>query len=361
MKITDKTIITTFGQAMESAQDNSKGSLCSKHIRLLLGNGFSQAYYGDFGYTTLYQAIKDEKKNKNIKKLFKYFGTSNFEAVLSFLKDAQFLFKIYGIDSANIIRDYERIRDALAEAILKVHPEKTTVVPEKAKINCYEFLKQFNDIYTVNYDLLLYWTLLTDPNLDFGDYFTRDDDTPEEYCEYVKDGSRKDKHVFFLHGGLHLFIKDGRTIKKVWGNTIPLIRQIKEEIENGYYPWVVAEGDYESKLKQIKSNPYLDHAFEKLSQNEGQLFTFGFSFSSQDKHIIKAVVKNCAIKHLWIGIRGKLSDKNNEHLIKIANDMMSDRKRIVKGINKRTRGPLEIHFYNAGDMNIWGLKNSGKK
>jgi len=75
---------------------------------------------------------------------------------------------------------------------------------------------------------------------------------------------------------------------------------------------------------------------------------------------VRELTKNCAIKHLWIGIRGILSDKNNEHIINIANGMISDRKRIVKGINKRTRGPLEIHFYNAGDMDIWGLKNSDK-
>jgi hypothetical protein len=358
MKTTEKIKSLSFNEALEAAKENAKSKLCTNDIRLLLGNGFSRAYYGKFDYTTLYQAIKDEKKNKNIKKLFEYFGTSNFEAVLNFLKRAQFLFKIYGIDGKDIIKDYERIKDALAEAILKVHPEKTTVIPEEAKINCYKFLKQFDDIYTVNYDLLLYWTLLTDPNLDFGDYFTRDQDTPNEYCEYVRDGSKKDKHVFFLHGGLHLFIKDGRTIKKVWGNTLPLIEQIKKEIENGYYPWVVAEGDHESKLQQIKSNPYLDHAFEKLSQNKGQLFTFGFSFSDQDLHIVKAIIKNCGIRYLWIGIHGNMSNKNNEQLIKIANYMIYERKKIAKGINKYTRGPLKVRFYDSSNMDIWGIKNS---
>ena len=172
MPINDKVTIYSFDEAMKAAKENATNKLCTDGIRLFLGNGFSQSYFGPFSYTTLYQAVKDEKQNKNIKKLFEHFGTSNFEAVLSFLKHAQFLLKIYGIKGTAIVKDYERVRDALAEAILKVHPEKTTVIPEEVKLSCYKFLKQFNDIYTVNYDLLLYWTLLTDPALDFGDYFT---------------------------------------------------------------------------------------------------------------------------------------------------------------------------------------------
>lgn len=355
MKINEKTTIYSFEDAMEAAKKNTQNKSCTKGIRLFLGNGFSQAYYGKFSYTTLYEAVKNEKKNKNINKLFNHFGTSNFEAVLSFLKHAQFLFETYKIKSTEIVEDYNRVRDALAEAILKVHPEKTTVIPEKNKMNCYNFLKQFDDIYTVNYDLLLYWTLLTNPQLEFSDYFFKDGDTPEGYCEYFEDGSKKEKKVFFLHGGLHLFIKNGKTLKKVWGNEMPLIGQIKREIENGYYPWVVAEGNHESKLQQIKSNPYLDHAFGKFSRQQGQLFTFGFSFSEQDTHIINAIVKNCAIRYMWIGVRGKLSDPKNAQLLEASNRIIFERKKLVKNVIKPARGPLEINFFDAGNMDIWGL------
>ncbi|QQR83343.1 DUF4917 family protein [Candidatus Peregrinibacteria bacterium] len=255
--------IFSFEEVKQAALKNNEHGKCNKGIHLLLGNGFSQAYYKDFGYTTLFDAVKDAKENERIKKVFEYFGTSNFEAVLSLLKHTIYLSSVYGFDKGEIETDYNKVRDALAGAIVKVHPEKTTEIPPENKLSCYQFLSQFDGVYTVNYDLLLYWTVLQDPNLDFGDYFNRDGETPKEYCEYIEDGGRSKKHVLFLHGALHLFLKNGTTIKKVWGSTVPLIDQIKDEINRGYYPLVVAEGD--SKSKRSKLN--LIHTYYMHTRN----------------------------------------------------------------------------------------------
>ena len=193
------------------------------------------------------------------------------------LKKSIFLAKIYGLEIKEIQEDYERVRDALADAIVKVHPENTGGIPIQNKLKCSQFLSNFNDIFTVNYDLLLYWVLLQGVSSKaqmFGDYFYRDEDTPQEYCEYLQNGGKSKKHVLFLHGALHLFLEKGITTKKVWGGRMPLIKQIKTEIENGYYPLVVAEGDHVSKLNQIKTNPYLNHAFSNFTQKKGSLFSF---------------------------------------------------------------------------------------
>ncbi len=346
--------IILFDDAIKKSRQYTEEKNCRKPIRLLLGNGFTRAYYNNFSYTTLFSAIKDEKENERIQQLFLHFGTSNFEVVLRSLKDAQFVFDLYDADKSAVVADYEKVRDALVEAILKVHPEKTNEIPEHNKKTCFSFLDNFNDVYTVNYDLLLYWTLLQEINPKFGDYFFRDEDTPLAHCEYFEDGGLSKKHVYFLHGALHLFVKRKVTIKKVWGNTTPLIHQIKDEMENNYYPLVVAEGDSESKLEQIKGNPYLHHMYSKFLKIEGQLFSFGFSFSHQDDHIIRAIVKNAALRHLWIGIRGDFEKEENKRLLQLANSMVLQRSQLVGDVDTQTRGPLSIHFYNAGDCDIWG-------
>lgn len=343
--------IYSFEEALIEARKNSDQKLCTKGLRLLLGNGFSQAYFGKFSYKSLFTAIQEQKENERIKKLFNHFGTSNFEAVLSFLKHTQFLSTIYGFPDKEIKSDYERLRDSLAEAIVKVHPENTNEIPKKNQQACYKFLEKFDEIFTVNYDLLLYWVLLQDPSLAFGDYFFRDENTPNEFCEYFQDGSKSEKHIFFLHGALHLFLKNGVTTKKVWGNTVPLIEQIKSEIENGYYPLVVTEGDSDSKLNQIKGNPYLNHGLSSFLLKKGQLFSFGFSFSDQDNHIIDAIVKNMGLNFLWIGIRGDI--KKNSHFLEIAKKMEDGRGKILKG-KEKTKSSLSVYFYDAGNVNLWG-------
>ena len=340
--------IYSFEEAFKEADSNRKNKLCTKDLRLLLGNGFSQAYYGS-SYTALFNAIGEEKKNERIKKLFDLFGTSNFEMVMSCLKNAQLLSQIYDFSDSEIKKDYERIRDALAEAILKVHPESTIQIPENHKISCQKFLKKFDDIYSVNYDLLLYWVVLQGPEVSFGDYFFRDQDTPSEYCEYFEDGSKTTKHILFLHGALHLFLKNGITTKKVLGTDRPLISQIKSAIESGHYPLVVAEGDSKSKINQIKSNPYLNHAFSKFSLCGGQIFSFGFSFSDQDKHIVDAIAQNKKIRFLWLGIFGDASDEESKRLLKIGREMEKSR----ESKSKKTEHSLAVKFFDTKSVNIW--------
>ena len=353
--------ICSFDEAWMISQKLIDDGKCTKSRRLLLGNGFSRSYFGEkFSYQTLFNSIEFEKKNERIKKLFDYFGTSNFEAVLTILKNTEFLFEVYDIDNRKPLADYERIRDALAEAIVRVHPEKTTSIPEENKKTCLSFLQKFDDdIFTVNYDLLLYWVVVQDGV--FGDYFFRDEVTPPEYCEFVHDGSKTEKHVHFLHGALHLFQKEGRTIKKVWGHIAPLVSQIKNEMENGYYPLVVAEGDSNSKLSRIRSVPYLEHAFAKLKNSSGQIFTFGFSFSEQDTHIIDAITSNSKIRCVWLGIRGDFSREENKRLINLANNMQEERTKLIAGKKQKSKsksGELEVMFYDAGEIDLWGNKKS---
>lgn len=336
---------------------NIASSLVVNKKRIFLWNWFTQAYYKDFSYTTLFDAIKDVRENERIKKIFEYFWTSNFEEILSKLKSLDFFSGLYEFDSSKAQEDYGKIQDSLAQAIVSVHPEKTTEIPEQNKVQCLNFLQQFDDIFTVNYDLLTYWVLLHDPELKFWDYFNRDSQTPDNYCEYFKDWSKSDKHIYNLHWALHLFLKNWSTTKKVWWNTAPLISQIKTEMENNYYPLVVAEGDHSNKLKMIKSNPYLYNCYSKFSQSQGNLFTFGFSFSDQDTHIINSITENVWLKYLWIWIRWDFSKEKNQKLYDLSKRMETARRDIF-GTKKESKshGLLSINFYDSESVDIWWNK-----
>ena len=196
-----------------------------------------------------------------------------------------------------------------------------------------------------------------DPELKFWDYFNRDNHTPDEYCEYFKDWSKSTKHIYYLHWALHLFLKDWTTTKKVWWNTVPLISQIQNEMEKGYYPMVVAEGLAENKLRMIKSNPYLFNAYSKFSQFQGNLFIFWFSFSEQDEHIIDSISENIWLKYLWIWIRGDFTRSKNQELYTLVQKMILKRKEIFKeGKESLNRGFLTVNFYDSESIDIWWNK-----
>lgn len=352
--------ILSFDDIYKKGKALNKSWLCQKPKRMLLWNWFTQAYSKDFWYTTLFRAIADIREDQRLKKIFDKYWTSNFEEILRHLKSLEFFWGIYNFNTSEAGNDYHRIQDALAKAILTVHPENSTLIPEFNKQHCLWILKKFDDIFTVNYDLLLYWTILCDDNPSFWDYFNRDEDTPNEYCEYFQDWSKsKGKpHIFFLHWALHLFIKSGTTIKKVWGNIMPLIPQIKNEMEKGYYPLVVAEWTSENKKSMINSNPYLKHAFDKLWIIWGQLFTFGFSFSEPDKHITKNIIQNTWLRYLAIWIRGDFSKPSNQRIYDIAQNIIEERKIIIwESKQKEWYWNLFIDFYDTETIDIWWLKS----
>ncbi len=353
--------IFSYEDAWQVADQLSRQKDIANKTRLLLGNGFSKAYYGDFGYTTLFDAIKDEKENDRICEVFEKFGNSNFEGVLRLLQHAAWLVEIYGFSNEEIIADYERVKSALAEAIVKVHPLNTAAIPPINKVSCHDFISSFADVFTVNYDLLLYWVVMQNSPPSFGDCFTREEDTPDELCEYEGSGSKEKKFVYYLHGALHLVQKDGKTFKRVWGNTVPLVSQVKGAMDNGEYPLVVAEGDHESKDRQMSANPYLKHAYDKLKNTAGQIFTFGFSFSDQDEHLLNAISWNGGQRYLWVGIRGDFTKSENQKIFEKVKVMQDVRSKMIEGgkikVN-RTTGDLKVSFYDTGTMDVWGNRQS---
>ncbi len=59
-------------------------------------------------------------------------------------------------------RDAAAIKDALVTAIAKRHPDRPFDIKPTQYASCRKFVSAFDHIFTLNYDVLLYWALMQD-------------------------------------------------------------------------------------------------------------------------------------------------------------------------------------------------------
>ena len=74
-------------------------------------------------------------------------------------------------------RDYESLKSALVDAIANTHPAMPSDIGEARLSSSTNFLKNFTNVFTTNYDLLLYWASLVQDPPPFKDGFGREEDT----------------------------------------------------------------------------------------------------------------------------------------------------------------------------------------
>src|SRR6185437_7638704 len=141
--------------------------------------------------------------------IFDSFNTHNFELVLSALRTAQLVCDAIGQDAGKIELLYSITQNALVEAVKAVHLP-WALLPEDVRRAIREELLTYDYVYSTNYDLLLYWSVMTDNGEGFKDYFWG----PRFDIANVEIWNKVTK-VLFLHGGLHLYrALSGQTIKR---------------------------------------------------------------------------------------------------------------------------------------------------
>lgn len=149
--------VISYQQAMKALEKAS-----NRH--LLLGNGFSIALKPDiFRYDSLYENA-DFNAAPRVKMLFEALGTQDFEIVIKHLQDAAKVVEVYRPSAITLARSLRRdaavIKDALVTAIAKRHPDRPFDIRADQYAACRRFLSGFDHIFTLNYDVLLYWTLM---------------------------------------------------------------------------------------------------------------------------------------------------------------------------------------------------------
>jgi hypothetical protein len=158
--------------------------------------------------------------------------------------------------------DAQALKEVLVGAVAHSHPDRPHAIQPSEYLQCRSFLRGYRSINTLNYDLLLYWTLmqneLGDEAIPCDDGFRkplRDNDA--SYVSWDTDSS-KTQNVRYLHGALHLFDTGPEMQKWTWINTqVPLIDQIRQALQKEFYPVFVSEGTSDEKLDRIRHNDYL--------------------------------------------------------------------------------------------------------
>jgi len=344
--------------SFEEALKDAKGQDGKCHV--LLGNGFSIGAHKAFAYGTLYRQAKAAGLPPHVIQMFDRYGTTNFEEILKLLDEGQWLaahYKLQATDaSRDMATDYIAVRNALVDAIANSHPEVPDDVGETKLRSCRAFLEPFDDVLTTNYDLLLYWSSLRAETFDFEDGFGREPDTPDTYCIHLP-ASTGNRHLYFLHGALHLTTVGGEVRKFVWNTTgVRLIEQVRSALEAKEYPLVVSEGKSSDKLRRIEASSYLSWAFRRFENMQGSLFTYGWGVSEQDDHLLDAIAKNVSLSRLYVGVYGNPEDEDNQKMIARAEGLAGRRNEVLATGRKGRRmksGALEVKFFDATTAKVW--------
>lgn len=347
--------ISSFGEALETS------SSFSGKRHLLLGNGFSIACREDaFAYGKLFDEADFSALTVAADSLFALFGTADFERVIEALRISAGVLSLY--DSAadeaveQLQRDANCLKEALADVLARKHPSNVASIEDPEYERARRFLSSFDGgIYTVNYDLLLYWTLMhkSEPKFKRGDGFHSDPDNSE--AEWVVwDGyENHDQRIFFLHGGLHLYDAGSQLRKITWNRTgVPLVDQIRSALEDNVYPHVVTEGSSDQKLARIEHSPYLHRGLKSLNSCGGSLFVHGHSLDPNDEHVLSRI-ENSKIEHLFVSLHGNPDSKSNR-AIRHRAALMIDRRAVHEEPKPAgRRKALTVAFYDARTAAIW--------
>lgn len=325
---------------------------------LMLGNGFSVAIRPDiFRYGSLFEKA-DFSNFPEVKQTFDAIGSEDFEEAVQALERAALVLAAFTEDAPPISKRMcecaAKIKDVLVQTIAGQHPERPGDITDQQYDACINFLRNFRNgtsdgrIFTLNYDILLYWTLMYGMDkkmISFDDGFRTDRDNAD--AGYVVwDDSAHGQNVYYLHGALHLFDGGHELQKYTWGRTdIALIDQTRSAIANNLFPLFVAEGSSQKKLDKIYHHGYLSKGLRSLNSIKEPLFLYGVSLSQNDKHLINLVVKNTKIRKLFVSLFGSTESPGNKQTIAAA---------LAASTRRGARHPLEVHFYDSESAKVWG-------
>ena len=330
----------SFDDALRQAEQAGGG------MHLLLGNGFSIGAHPKFDYSSLYdEAAKTNSLSQSAMAIFEQYKTRNFEGVLQKLRDAEWFSDLYGINEGkeSLLKDHFLIKNALISAIESVHPNQSDL-PEGTLESAESFLGKYSTIFSICYDLLLYWTMniRAPAEYRFQDGFAGKN--PPQFTERIDESQIL---VCFLHGALHLIQEEEKTIKLVRGTSL-ILPQVRESISREKYPLIVSEGQSSMKEATIYSNRYLRWSFARFRSIQGSLFTYGTSLSESDEHIRSAIVENMNLRALYVGIYPRSIESERKALEGKALQLQERREAMGTGPT------LAVHFYDSSSANVWG-------
>ena len=355
-----------MSSAFEEALD---GSATKLPVSLLMGNGFSIAFSELYAYPSLlHQINKDFHILEIDDDKFKYLDSADFEkakrylgVVASMTRDAVPRLGSGG-DAAQVVsdmlqKDADALSSRLVDALIALPPKFDEYWPEHGRSanaltleqieSAAKFIKRFDKVFTVNYDLLLYWVIArTDrgrTRWHLGFESPADQENPWGRWE-----PHVDQNVFFLHGAFHLFssVDDDTQTSLIYVKygerpIMSLEARIGQAVNTRGLPIIVFEGTAKEKKARIARTPYLAAAFEKLKELQGTLFVYGLSMK-QDTHLLEAIAES-SVERICVGHH---SERPSRELKSIFESICDSRK------DKGCKEP-EIVYFDSRECNVW--------
>lgn len=311
---------------------------------LLLGNGFSIACNQNFDLSNLTQQMINS--NPIISSIFQHLqkGNLDIEETMRIVNDGKKVLECFYLqnenaDFKNAINQLQIFSENLKNHFIKTIQDNHisfSSIENISKISAFDFVEPYNYIFTLNYDLLLYW--VTSHNWEiFADGFGRNSEGVLAFSHNFSDK----KPFYFLHGALHLFHNRGDIIKLETSTPFysNILDEINKQLKNNQYPICVTAGTADEKLEMIKNNYYLSRCFDALcSLRDYNLVIFGTRLKENDEHIRKAILKS-EVKNIFIGV-------SNQSWIQARQDLQDFMQ------NAQSKGK-NIFFYDYNSFNVW--------
>ena len=295
---------------------------------ILLGNGFSMGVFDDFfNHQSLINNISDEinATNDNLIKLLSNNDVQNIEIALRVMHDSfdclrmmnNIYINIQDVDKLipSIESDITVLKDALIKVFDTLHPEYNSGKEDSFQ-SCARNLSIYNRVYTLNYDLILYWVFLKHNESQSVDKLFKDGFSGKHVNDHLLLWSPTNNliNITYLHGAIHLVQDANESICKIIKGKLKnesfihlsdIINRLKDEPT--FNNIIVLEGRTEKKLEVIHRNPYLYRGLSRLGSSSGCFVIYGCSICedagniNNDKHIWERIV-NSKVSKIYIGI-----------------------------------------------------------
>lgn len=323
-------------------------------LSVLLGNGFSIDYDNAlFCYESLANEAALDGLSVPKAELFDQLGTRDFESVIEKLRVAASLHELYGGSSGDADRmrhDAAVVRRGLADVLATRHPDTAFNLTDSEVLHARTFLSHFEHLYSLNYDLLLYWVSIRKglgPSVSKTDGFAYPQPDDHSCLVWKSRLNRKPQRVHFLHGALHLFVSGNDLTKLRFKDHGSLVFELRKRLAAGEYPLLVTEGTRAEKEERIARSPYLSTAHRRFGATEGALFLHGFSLSPNDNHVLERIESRASdVTALYVGIHGAVDSRPAREVIARAQEIKRNRAQ-----NEGRR--LTVRFYSSSSAHVW--------
>lgn len=312
---------------------------------ILLGNGSSIAVSPSFGYGSLLDhAQRNGLITYDVDRLFKFFGTSDFELILRLVWQASSVNESLQIPDDRTYQAYQDVRECLIRAVREIHPGYDQVSNQVPSM--YQFLKGFDTVISLNYDLLVYWTMTYGLDIPDGHVFKDcfvngafDDAWWRFRDRYYYE--RTNTLVFYPHGSLALCRNRVEQEFKIHSAGQGLLEAIlKAWYSEKCVPLFVSEGTMVQKVSSIQNSYYLSTVYREVLKSQRTALTlFGWGLGEHDLHLLKRM-RETGIQRVAVSVY-----RNNQVYCNHAYQVIQD---ALGGFE-----PVQVDFFDSESPGCW--------